>query len=50
VEDKLSAKNETTGIVINESYDRKENDVALARVLRRRLTSVGQPCKEYAGG
>jgi hypothetical protein len=50
VEGKLSGKYETRGIVINQSYDRKENDIALARVLRRRLTSIDQPCKEYASG
>jgi hypothetical protein len=50
VEGKLSGKYETTGITINQSYDRKENDIALPRVLRRGLTSIGQPCKEYAGG
>jgi len=41
VEGKLSSKYETTGITINQSYDRKENDIALASVLRRRLASIG---------
>lgn len=50
MEGKLSGKYETRGIAINQRYNRKENDIALARVLRRRLTSIGQPSKEYASG